>query len=291
VRAERLGVLDVVLREPPDADALDTLSQLVIVRGYLLPAAHTDIVERARRERSLELPTEMQWSMLPVRAYSCDQFSLAGQLVPAYQVGGDLLDYAVGTDELFVSVIDAMGHGLRASLLGTLAVTALRNARRTGLALADQLRQADRVLYPQFGGEQFVTALAMRIDLATGSAEVVNAGHPPPHLLRDGAITALDVPPNVPLGMFEGSQYVECLAQLLPGDRLVLVSDGLVEATDPVGEEYGEKRLQGALLATAALSTAEAVRHIIRTTRDYQHDELRDDATVLCLDWRGSAGG
>ena len=101
----------------------------------------------------------------------------------------------------------------------------------------------------------------------------------------------MDLPPNVPLGMFEGSQYVECPAQLRPGDRLVLVSDGLVEATDPVGEEYGEKRLQGALLATAALSTAEAVRHIIRTTRDYQHDELRDDATVLCLDWRGSADG
>jgi len=80
VRAERLGVLDVVLREPPDADALDTLSQLVIVRGYLLPAAHndTDIVERARRERPLELPAEMQWSMLPIRAYGCDQFSLGG---------------------------------------------------------------------------------------------------------------------------------------------------------------------------------------------------------------------
>jgi len=73
-------VLDVVLREPPDADALDTLSQLVIVRGYLLPAAHndTDIVERARRERPLELPAEMQWSMLPIRAYGCDQFSLGG---------------------------------------------------------------------------------------------------------------------------------------------------------------------------------------------------------------------
>ena len=80
VRAERLGVLDVVLREPPDADALDTLSQLVIVLGYLLPAAHndTDIAERARRERPLELPTETQWSMLPIPAYGCDQFSLGG---------------------------------------------------------------------------------------------------------------------------------------------------------------------------------------------------------------------
>jgi hypothetical protein len=102
------------------------------------------------------------------------RFSPAGQLVPAYEVGGDLFDYAAGTDELFVSVIDAMGHGLRASLLGTLAVTALRNARRTGLALADQLRQADRVLHPQFGGGAVRhRALAVRIDLATGSAEVV----------------------------------------------------------------------------------------------------------------------
>jgi len=86
----------------------------------------------------------MQWSMLPIGAYSCDQFSLVGQLDPAYDVGGDLFDYAAGTDELFVSVIDAMGHWPRASLLGTLAATTLRNARRTGLALADQLRQADR---------------------------------------------------------------------------------------------------------------------------------------------------
>ena len=118
----------------------------MIVPVYLLPAAHndTDIVERARRERPLELPAEMQWSMLPIGAYSCDQFSLVGQLDPAYDVGGDLFDYAADTDELFVSVIDAMGRGLRASLLGTLAVTTLRNARRTGLALAHQLRQADR---------------------------------------------------------------------------------------------------------------------------------------------------
>jgi serine phosphatase RsbU (regulator of sigma subunit) len=101
----------------------------------------------------------------------------------------------------------------------------------------------------------------MCVDLATGAADVVNAGHPPPYLLRDllrdGTIAALDVPPNLPLGMFEGSRCVEHQAQLRAGDRLVLVSDGLVEATDPAGEVYGEERLQGTLLGTAALSTAE----------------------------------
>ena len=276
LRAERLGVLDVTLAEAPDAHALATFEQLVIVLGFLLPAAHhyTDIVERARRERPLELPAEMQWSMLPIRAYSCGPFSLAGQLVPAYEVGGDLS--TTRSRPMSCSSLDAMGHSLRASLLGTLAITALRNARRTGLALADQLRQADRVLHSQFGGEQFVTALAMRID--TGTAEVVNAGHPPSYSIRNGVITTLDVAPDGPLGMFESAQYVEQADQLLPGDRLVLVSDGLVEATDPVGEEYGEARLQGALLATAALPTGEAVRHMVRTIRDYQDDELRDDA-------------
>jgi serine phosphatase RsbU (regulator of sigma subunit) len=101
-------------------------------------------------------------------------------------------------------------------------------------------------------------------------------------------ITTLDVAPDVPLGMFESAQYVEQAAQLLPDDRLVLVSNGLVEATDPVGEEYGEARLQGALLATAAPPTGEAVRHMVRTIRDYQDDELRDDATEFCLDWHGN---
>jgi serine phosphatase RsbU (regulator of sigma subunit) len=141
-----------------------------------------------------------------------------------------------------------------------------------------------KVLHSQFGGEQFVTALAMRIDMSTGAAEFVNAGHPPPYILWDGTIMTMEVPPDVPLGMFEATQYAVHAAQLLPGDRLVLVSDGLVEATDPVGEEYGEARLQGVLLATAALSTGEAVRHMIRTIRGYQRDDLRDDATVFCLD-------
>ena len=153
MRAERLGVLDVVLREPSAADALDTLSQLVIVLGYLLPAADndTDIVERLRRERPLELPAEMQWPMLPIRACSCDQFSSAWPVswFRRTRSAGALFDGAAGTDELFVSVIDAMGHGLRASLPGTLVSPP---CRRTGLALADQLRQADRVLHSQVGG-------------------------------------------------------------------------------------------------------------------------------------------
>lgn len=287
LRMERLGLLDVLLPQPPDADLLTGLAGTALALAYLLPTAsnYSDLIERARRDRPLELSAEMQWSMLPVRAYGGPSFQLAGQLVPAYEVGGDLFDYAVEEDELLVYVIDAMGHGLQASVLGSLAVNALRNARRTGLSLGDQMRQADRVLYGEFGGERFVTGLALRIDTATGRADVVNAGHPPGHLIRDGRVQRLQVPADLPLGMFESTRYAEHPAALRAGDRLLLVSDGVLEATDPAGEEYGEHRLQGAMLATAALPAIETVRHLVRTLRDYQRDELRDDATFLCLDW------
>src|SRR5664280_1147804 len=178
VRAERLGVLDVVLREPPAADVLDTLEPAG--DRALVPAAGCAQGHRhrgagpARAAAGAAGGDAVADAVDPGVQLRSVQLSLAGQLVPAYEVGGDLFDYAVGTDELFVLVIDAMGHGLRASLLRTLAVTAPRNARRTGLALADQLRQADRVLHPQFGGGAVRhRALAVRIDLATGSAEVV----------------------------------------------------------------------------------------------------------------------
>ena len=294
LRAERLGVLQVRLPSDLGGEQLDTtldgLEQTATLLAYILTSAasYTDLVERARREQPLTLPAEMQWSLLPVRAYASDQLSVAGQLVPAYEVGGDLFDYALEADQMQVSVIDAMGHGLHASLLGALTVTALRNARRTGLDLTHQARQADSVLYRHFGGAQFVTGLLCRLEYATGRLRLVNAGHPPPYLLRDGDTAPMELDPQLPMGLFERTRYVESEHELRPGDRLVLVSDGVLEATAPDGEEFGETRLEGFLLGTAALAPTEVVRQLVRTIADYQGVDLRDDATVVCLDWHGS---
>jgi serine phosphatase RsbU (regulator of sigma subunit) len=288
VRADRLGVLQVRLRTA-HPDTLSGLLDAATGLGYVLMLAHqyTDVVERARRERPLELPAELQWGQLPVRAFDSAEFALAGQLVPAYEVGGDLFDYAVEPDELFVTVTDAMGHGLSASLLGGLAVNALRNARRTGLSLADTVRFADRVLYGQFGGDQFVTVLTARLDLASGRMRFVQAGHPPFYLLRAGAVTRVDCDAQLPVGMFEATRYAEQECQLRPGDRVVMISDGVVEAVDTNGVEFGEQRLEGTLLATRQLSAGEMVRQTMASLSDYQRSEPRDDATVLCLDWHG----
>ena len=288
VRGNRLGVLQVGTREArPEvlAGLLDAGTGL----GYVLMLVrqYSDVVERARRERPLELPAELQWSQLPVRAFECVEFALAGQLVPAYEVGGDLFDYAVEPDELYVAVTDAMGHGLSASLLGGLATHALRNARRTGLSLADTVRFADRVLYGQFGGDQFVTALAVRLDLSSGQMRFVHAGHPPFYLVREGAVSRVECDAQLPMGMFEATRYVEHECFLRPRDRVVMITDGVLEAVDADGVEFGEERLEGTLLATAQLSTGEMVRQTIASLTDYQRREPRDDATILCLDWHG----
>lgn len=290
VRAERLGVLAVGLPELPGKDVLAGLQQVSVVLGYVVITAgnHTDSVERARRYRPLALPAEMQWTQLPVRAFSCDLFFIAGQLLPAYEVGGDLFDYAVQPRELTISVMDAMGHGLGASILGTLANGALRNARRTGLALVDQVRSADRVIFGQYGGEQFVTALCLSVEYATGQVRAVNAGHPGLFVLRHDRVDTVELDAQLPLGMFEATAYVEQRFSLHAGDRLVVVSDGVLDGpAHEGGAPYGAQRLEGAILATATASPDEAVRQMVRLLQDYQSTDLRDDATVLILDWCG----
>src|SRR5204862_620547 len=131
-RAERLGVLDVLLPEPPSEQLHESLSQAATIVGYVIVTArrYTDLFEKVRRRRDLILAAEIQWELLPVLAFDCTAFAVAGALEPAYSIAGDSFDYAVEAEHLHVAVTDGMGHGLRAALLGSLAVSALRHARR-----------------------------------------------------------------------------------------------------------------------------------------------------------------
>jgi len=288
LRAERLGVLQVLFDEPPlQSELLRALQEVALATAYVLVAsgACSDVVEAARRAQPLSVAAEMQWNLQPLRAFSDQQFSVAGQLIPAYDVGGDCYDYNVGVEHLDLSSLDAMGHGVGASVLAGLATAVMRNARRAGEGPAGQIALADRQLLEQFGGAQFVTALAMRLNLTDGHLDVVNAGHPCPWLVRHGQAIALELEPQLPAGMFEKTDYHTQSLQLQPGDRLVLVTDGLLEAGAP-GPEFGDQRLSGLLLATAHLTPHQCVAEVLRTVRSYA-PRMHDDATVICLDWHG----
>ncbi len=287
--SERIGVLEVaapVGTAPPEGQLehfADVVATLLVTRW-----AYGDVFELVRRVRPMGLPAEIQWRLLPPTAVCTDRVSLAGMLEPWDEVGGDAFDYALNDGRLQVALFDAMGHGLGAALLATLAVGAYRNSRRARLDLGQVYGTIDRAIAAQFGGEQFVTGVLLDLDVTTGALRWVSAGHLPPLLVRhDRQVRLPEVRPATPLGLgfTPGPPAVHGL-QLEPGDRLVLYTDGVVEARR-LGQFFSDERLADFVVRASASGHAgpEVLRRLIRAVLEHQDGVLQDDATVLLLEW------
>lgn len=290
VRGERTGILSVRLpgdRSTPQA--VDELKHVADLLGHeiLVAERDTDAYQRARRITRLTLAAEMQWQLLPARACVAEEFAIGAQLEPAYAIHGDNFDWAADAEELTLAVTNGMGEGIKASLLSNLAVNALRNARRSGLDIAAQAALADQALYEQHRGASHVSTLLLRFELATGRVEVVDAGSPQLWRRRGRIVERVPLEAQLPLGMFEESHYEAQEFHVLPGDRLLLVSDGVYEAPSPDGELYGDRALARAINATSLLPAAEVPRALLRTLADFRQADTTDDALALCLDWTG----
>ncbi|QGN47163.1 PP2C family protein-serine/threonine phosphatase [Micromonospora sp. WMMD558] len=287
MRGERRGVLRVG-PAPDDGAVLAELAEIATVLSHEISAVTdgTDVYRVARRSRRLTLAAEMQWELLPGRSRVRSTFSLAGQLEPAYAVRGDSFDWSDDGDRVWVATINGSGTGVAASLLTSLATFALRNARRAGLSLADQAALADQAVYEVHRGERHLAVLLMELDLHSGVLTVVDAGSPRLVLLRDGEVHDQPLEKQFPLGMFEDTDYREQHFALRRGDRLFVVSDGVVEATGH-DTRYGETALDRFLRRTGPMQPLDAVRSLIGDLRAFVAGDLVDDAVVVCLDWTG----
>jgi serine phosphatase RsbU (regulator of sigma subunit) len=212
-------------------------------------------------------------------AFTCEagQFTLAAWLQPAGEIGGDTFDFSLERDTLHVSMTDAMGHTMDAALLATVLVGALRNARRRGVELAEQARLANAALAEQASEGQFVTGLLVRIDLTSATAGIVNAGHPPPLRLRSGQVDDVPLEADRPFGLQPGRGYRVQALPLEVGDRLIFVTDGMLE------RDAADMNIATILTASRNMHAREAVQHLTQASGG----QLRDDATALCLDWHG----
>ncbi len=289
-RGEVIGLLEFLVPDEPDAGAIGDIAQLAHLLAFVVIAnrRHTDLYEWGQRTRPLSLSAEIQHRLLPgPQTCEAGAFTLAGWLEPAAGIAGDTFDFNLGRDVLHVSLTDAMGHGVAAALSATLCVGSLRNTRNEGATLLEQVAAANAALAEHAAGsglEDFVTGLVGRLDLRTGSMELVNAGHVSPYLARGSDVTIVELPVDLPFGLFAGTTYQGTDLTLQPGDRLVLVTDGMLER-NAAGLDLAQ-----AIADTRMLHPREAVRALADLVLDVTGDVLADDATVLCVDWLGSHG-
>jgi hypothetical protein len=295
---ERLGVARIGL--PANADPHDTWLReqcwvLAGLIGHLVACKlpYSDRFHLVRRTRPMSMASELLWHLLPPQTFACPQAVVTAVMEPYDQVGGDGYDYAVDADRAHLAVFDAVGHDLAAGVTTTLAMSATRTARRAGEGLVAAAAQADQVIADQVG-TRFATALLADLDLSTGRLRYLNAGHPPPVLLRHGKmVKTLHSQVRVPLGLGHLTRTAPQVSseQLEPGDRILLHTDGVTEARDPHGAEFGLDRLID--LAERhhhdGLPAPETLRRIAHAVLAHQRGHLQDDATLLLLEWSANA--
>jgi serine phosphatase RsbU (regulator of sigma subunit) len=284
-RGEMIGLLEVCLPDQPPAGVAGEIARAAHALAFVIIAnrRHTDLFEWGQRSTPFTLSAEIQRRLLP-GAFTCEAgaFTLAGWLEPAASVGGDTFDYSLSRDVLHFSVTDAMGHGVASALTACLCVGSLRNTRRQGADLLVQAAAADVAVGDHVAVRgSYVAAILGRLDLRTGVCELINAGHIPPLLVRDGQASAVPLPKNFPLGMFAPSDYRCGELALRPGDRLVVVTDGMRE------HNAAHLDLSAELISVADLHPREAVRVLADAVMAVAGPTLADDATTLVIDWYG----
>lgn len=284
-RGDCIGVLEVTLQYADDT-VLQQISDAAHALAYIIVTDRrfTDLYHAGRRTTRTSLAAEIQHQLLP-SASCCEapQFTLAAGLVPADDIGGDTYDFTLDRNTLHLSITDAMGHDSDSALLATLVTGALRGARRTGCDALHQAIRAHEALLTHSRG--LATGQLLCVRLETGTCELVNAGHPWPLRLRDGAaeVEEVKLAINLPFGVAAPTSYQLQELQLRPGDRLVLLTDGMLDRGAAAVD------LASIVRDTRASHPREAIRTLTTAVLDACRGNLEDDATVLLLDWHGTA--
>ncbi|OKK16097.1 phosphatase [Streptomyces sp. CB00455] len=291
---DQVGVLALTLDTVSDDDRrmLRRLAGLV-ADTLVVKNAYTDQFFQTRRREVMSVSAEIQWGLLPPLTMTVPQVAVAGTLEPAYRVAGDSFDYALNDNILHAAVIDAMGHGLDAAAMATVAIGAYRHARRVFISLAEKYVFMDDAVSRQFGPDHFVTAQLMHVNIATGELELVNAGHPAPLLIRGGKVVRqLESATTLPVGF--GGEMPQIRKHLLQqGDRVLCYTDGIIEEYVAGGEQFGEERLircVNRLGADPSGGMRADLRRLSHTLKRERGGRTSDDATLFMIEWRGGAG-
>ena len=234
-------------------------------------------------QNELEVARRIQLSILPAEFPQSVHFQIASRYLPMTSVAGDFYDYVVSDDhQVGLLIADVSGHGVPAALIASLVKLAASSQRSAADDPARFLKGMNAALCGNTQS-QFVTAAYVHLNAQSGELRYSAAGHPPMLLLRNGAITRVEEN-GLMLAAFDFASYANAVHKLEPGDRLLLYTDGIVEAANASGDFFGQDSLGDLLKSTAQLSSSSVADSIMASVRRWSARQ-DDDLTVLVCDY------
>ena len=232
----------------------------------------------------IEVARQVQMSLLPKTQPVIPGWELASATIPANDVGGDLIDYLDGAGgRLGVALGDVAGKGMGAALLCAKLQATLRALAPEATSLEALGAALNGVLERSGLDNRYATLFYAEIEAGSGELRYLNAGHNPALHVSGDRIETLAAS-SLPLGMLPGTAYGRGSARVAPGDLVVLYSDGITEATDTSGDEFGLSRLESSLRAASGLPAGDLVRRVIEDVKRFlNHEKPHDDQSLLVL--------
>jgi sigma-B regulation protein RsbU (phosphoserine phosphatase) len=294
VEAMQYGVADFVEKPWSNARLLEILQKQIALGRERRDARRRATKENQdhqelalhfhRQEEEVAEARTIQQGLLPKSIAQLAGYEIAGAWQPAHSVGGDYYD-VLEFDEatLGLCIADVAGKGLPAALLMSNLQAAVRGLASPSLSPEGLCARLNSLVCHNTGNDRFITFFYAQLDGPGRHLQYTNAGHNPPILLhRNGSYERLEAGGGV-LGVFPNQTFAAGAAQLAPGDRVILFTDGVTEACDATGEEFGEVRLLGLLREHCATAVAVLQAKILAAAGEFSRGHWHDDATLLVL--------
>ncbi len=246
---------------------------------------YSDFVEAARRSKRTTPAAEVQQHLFPPRIARIAGAQLAGVLLPTYEVGGDWFDFVENRDGAWLAIADAAGTGPTAAGLGAAALGALRAARRSGQDLLDAVKLMHETVRRLDNEDFHVPAWLARWRAATSTLSWVSCGHEWAYVISaEGELCQLEAPQHPALGVGKAEpSYRTTRRQLLPGERLLLVTDGIIARRLEGGGEFGVEGIKQALESARSETAASTAMAIQQAVTQCWREPLEDDGTIVVM--------
>jgi len=245
---------------------------------------HEQVVEKKRIQAQLEVARRVQLELLPAQDPEVPNFDISAYIFPTEEVSGDYYDWVrVFDDQIGIVVADAVGKGIPAALLMAFLRASLRSSAQTGYAPHIAFARVNNLLQESIDDNRFITAIYGTLDSTNRTFVFSNAGHNPPLLITaDGEYRFVEFG-DVPLGMFPDSHYHQHFIKFEREQVMVIYTDGITEATNPAGEEYGGERLARRVLDSIHLPARQIIDHVRKGVADFAESKSLDDDGTLFI--------